>query len=135
MGIRIGYKVVLRQNQDARQKQQHVCRGSCFHPKRTGVYVYTDSSKEFIKAFQEPQWTHDTNTPHRSESNDIAARVVRRVKGRQVLGHGVHGNGNSDATSAHVNFFCARVQRGGPRALWTGVYNTIPDLQTLSHIV
>ena len=42
--------------------------------------VYTDKSREFIKARQDLHWIHDTNTPHRSESNEIAERVVKEKK-------------------------------------------------------
>ena len=42
--------------------------------------VYPDNSREFAKACQDLQWTHDANTSHRSETNGIAERVVRPVK-------------------------------------------------------
>ena len=35
--------------------------------------------KEFMKACPYLQWTHLRNTPHRSDTNKIAERVVRRV--------------------------------------------------------
>ena len=38
--------------------------------------IFTDNSMEFVKACQDLQWT----TPHRSETNGIAERAVRRVK-------------------------------------------------------
>ena len=41
---------------------------------------YADKSKEFIKACQDLQWTYDTKTLHRSDTNGIAERAVRRVK-------------------------------------------------------
>ena len=40
----------------------------------------TDSSLEFGKACEDLSWNHCTSTPHRSETNGIAERVVRRVK-------------------------------------------------------
>ena len=45
-------------------------------PKR----IDTDNSKEFIKACQDLQWNRDTSTTHRSETNGVAKRAVRRVK-------------------------------------------------------
>ena len=44
------------------------------------LHVYTENSKEFIKAFEELQWPHDTSTPYRSETHGVAERAVRRVK-------------------------------------------------------
>ena len=42
--------------------------------------VYTDNSFEFGKACEDLSWNHCTPTPHRSETNRIAERAVRRVK-------------------------------------------------------
>ena len=42
--------------------------------------INTDNSNEFIWAWQDLQWNHDTGTPHRSETNKVAERAVRRVK-------------------------------------------------------
>ena len=42
--------------------------------------IYTDYSMEFGKSYEELSWNHCTSTPHRSETNDVAERVVRRVK-------------------------------------------------------
>ena len=42
--------------------------------------IYTDNSPEFGKACEDLSWNHCTSTPHRSETNGIAERVVRRVK-------------------------------------------------------
>ena len=39
-----------------------------------------DNSLEFGKAFEDLSWNHCTSTPHRSETNAIAERAVRRVK-------------------------------------------------------
>ncbi|MHC4952052.1 MAG: integrase catalytic domain-containing protein, partial [Planctomycetota bacterium] len=43
-------------------------------------HVYTDNSKEFIKAMQELNWPHDTSTPHRPQTNGVIERCVRVVK-------------------------------------------------------
>ena len=42
---------------------------------------YTDNSLEFGKACEDLSWNHCTSTPHRSETNGMAERAVRRVKG------------------------------------------------------
>ena len=42
--------------------------------------IYTDNSIEFGKACEDLSWNHRTSTPHRSETNGIAERVVRRIK-------------------------------------------------------
>ena len=42
--------------------------------------IYTDNSLEFGKACEDLSWDHCTSTPHRSETNGIAERAVRRVK-------------------------------------------------------
>ena len=42
--------------------------------------IYTDNSLEFGKACEDLSWNHCTSTPHRSETNGIAERAVRRVE-------------------------------------------------------
>ena len=42
--------------------------------------MYTDNSVVFGKACVVLSWNHRTSTPHRSETNGIAERAVRRVK-------------------------------------------------------
>ena len=49
-------------------------------PKRNPKDIYTDNSLEFGKACEDLSWNHCTSTPHRSETNGIAERAVRRVK-------------------------------------------------------
>ena len=49
-------------------------------PNRKPKVVYTDNSLEFGKACEDLSWNHCTSTPHRSETNGIAERAVRRVK-------------------------------------------------------
>ena len=41
---------------------------------------FTHNSLEFGKACEDLSWNHCTSTPHRSETNVIAERAVRRVK-------------------------------------------------------
>ena len=49
-------------------------------PDRNPQVIYTDNSIEFGKACEDLSWNHCTSTPHRSETNGIAERAVRRVK-------------------------------------------------------
>ena len=42
--------------------------------------IYTDTSLVFGKACEDLSWNHCTSTPHRSETNGIAERAVRRVR-------------------------------------------------------
>ena len=44
------------------------------------LVIYTDNSLEFSRACEDLSWNHCTSTPHRSETNGIAERAVRRVK-------------------------------------------------------
>ena len=54
-------------------------------PDRKPKVIYTDNSLEFGKAYEDLSWNHCTSTPHRSETNGIAERAVRRVKKVPVL--------------------------------------------------
>ena len=49
-------------------------------PERNPKVNYTDDSLEFGKDCEDLSWNHCTSTPHRSETNGIAERAVRRVK-------------------------------------------------------
>ena len=49
-------------------------------PDRKAKVIYTDNSLEFGKACEVFSWNHCTSTPHRSQTNGIAERAVRRVK-------------------------------------------------------
>ena len=49
-------------------------------PDRKPKVIYTDNSMEFGKSCEDLSWNHCTSTPHRSETNGIAERAVRRVK-------------------------------------------------------
>ena len=53
-------------------------------PDRKPKVIHTDNSLEFGKACEDLSWNHCTSTPHRSETNGIAERAERRVKGRYV---------------------------------------------------
>ena len=49
-------------------------------PNRKPKVIYTNNSLEFGKACEDLSWNHCASTPHRSETNGIAERAVRRVK-------------------------------------------------------
>ena len=49
-------------------------------PNRKPKVIYTDNSLEFGKVCEDLSWNHCTSTPHRSETNAIDERAVRRVK-------------------------------------------------------
>ena len=49
-------------------------------PDRNPKVIYTENSMEFGKACEDLSWNHCTSTPHRSETDGIAERAVRRVK-------------------------------------------------------
>ena len=49
-------------------------------PERKPKVIYTGNSLEIRKACEDLSWNHCTSTPHRSETNGIAERAVRRVK-------------------------------------------------------
>ena len=49
-------------------------------PTRKPSVIYTHISLEFGKSCEDLSWNHCTSTPHRSETNEIAERAVRRIK-------------------------------------------------------
>ena len=49
-------------------------------PNRKPKVIYADNSLEYGKACEYLSWNHCTSTPHRSETNGIAERAVRKVK-------------------------------------------------------
>ena len=49
-------------------------------PTRKPKVIYADNSLEFGKSCEKLSWNHCASTPHRSETNGIANRAVRRVK-------------------------------------------------------
>ena len=51
-----------------------------FEPGQKPLHTYSDNSKEIKLACDQLGYSHDTSTPHRSETNGIAERAVRRVK-------------------------------------------------------
>ena len=63
---------LLRKHQKSLQK--------FLEPNRKPKVIYTDNSLEFGRACEDLSRNHCTSTPHRSETNGIAERAVRRVK-------------------------------------------------------
>ena len=49
-------------------------------PNGKPTVIYTDNSLEFGNACEDLSWNHCTSSPHRSVTNGIAERAVRRVK-------------------------------------------------------
>ena len=51
-----------------------------FEPSKKPKVIYTVNSVEFGKSCEHLSWNHRSSTRHRSETNEIAERAVRRVK-------------------------------------------------------
>ena len=49
-------------------------------PQTKPKHVYTDNSKEFITAMKQLNWTHDTPTPHKPQTNGVVERAARVIK-------------------------------------------------------
>ena len=74
-------------------------------PTRKPKVTYTDNPSEFGKACEELSWNHCTSTPHRSETNGIAERAVRRVKegtSAVLLQSGLNENWWADSLECHT---------------------------------
>ena len=61
------------------KKPREACKSS-WNPIGSLKLFTTDNSLEFGKVCEDLSWNHCTSTPHRSETNGIAERAVRRVK-------------------------------------------------------
>ena len=61
-------------------QETQTCLQKFLEPERNPKVIYTDNSLEFGKTCEDLSWNHCTSTPHRSETNGIAERAVRRVK-------------------------------------------------------
>ena len=61
------------------KKPREACKSS-WNPRGNQKSFCTDNSLEFLKACEDLSWNHCTSTPHRSETNGIAERAVRRVQ-------------------------------------------------------
>ena len=80
------YHKVLSENYESRNNHRHAVGVQDLatqwiqsYPDRKPQVIYTDNSLEFGKACEDLSWNHCTSTPHRSETNGIAERAVRRV--------------------------------------------------------
>ena len=74
-------------------------------PGRKPKVIYTDNSLEFGKACEDLSWNHCTSTRHRSETNGIAERAVRRVKegtSAVVLQSGLNESWWADSMECHT---------------------------------
>ena len=56
------------------------CLQKFLKPNRMPKVTHTDNSLEFGNSCEDLSWNHSTSAPHRSETDGIAERVVRRVK-------------------------------------------------------
>ena len=75
-------------------------------PDRKPQVIYTDNSVEFGKACEDFSWNHCTSTPHRSETNGIAERAVRRGKegtSAVLLQSGLSENWWADSMECYTN--------------------------------
>ena len=70
--------VVSVQTKTSQETQKNLMK--FLEPSRKPKVIYTDNSLEFGKSCEELSWNHCTSTPHRSETNGISERAVRRVK-------------------------------------------------------
>ena len=55
------------------------CLQRVLSPSQKRETILTDNSQEFVGALPDLQWSHDTSTPHRSETKWVE-RAVRRVR-------------------------------------------------------
>ena len=69
----------IRAKQKLHWKPREACKSSWSQTRKPKV-IYTANSLEFGKSFEDLSWNHCTSTPHKSETNEIAERAVRRVK-------------------------------------------------------
>ena len=74
-----------------RQLQAHPCKTKTsqetekslqkyLEPKVSPKVIYTHNFLEFGKSWEDLSWNHCASTPHRSETNGIAERAIRRIK-------------------------------------------------------
>ena len=72
------YAVVVRKTKTSQETQKSLM--MFLEPMTKPKVIYTDKSLEFGKSCEDLCWNHCSSTPHRSETNGIAERAVRRVK-------------------------------------------------------
>ena len=82
-------------------------------PNRKPKVVYTGNSLEFAKACEDLSWNHCTSTPHRSQTNGIAERTVRRAKegtSAVFLQSGLDENWWADSMEWYCSWYLRNVQ-------------------------
>ena len=70
----------IRAKQMLHRRRKRVYESSSSRHKKTKV-IKTDNSRKFGKSSEDLSWNHRTPKPHRAETDGIAERAVRRVKG------------------------------------------------------
>ncbi len=83
MVLLIGCRV-MRRPPKVQQKPKRPFKERSLGPQVKPQHVYTDNSEEFEKALNDLGLSHVTSTPHRPETNGIAERADRRVKGPNI---------------------------------------------------
>ena len=73
----------IRAKRKVLRRRKRVCVNFSSRLKSHKSFNYTDNSLEFGRSCEDPSWHHRTSTLHRSETNGIAERAVRRKKERQ----------------------------------------------------
>ena len=69
------YSCKIKTSQETEKRLRKV-----LEPSKKAKVIYTDNSLEFGKACEDLSWQHRASTPHRSVTNGIAERAVRRIK-------------------------------------------------------
>ena len=69
----------IRAKQRLHKRRKRVYESFSSRPEKPTV-IFSDNSWEFGKSCEDLSWNHRTSTTHRSETNGIAERAVRRVK-------------------------------------------------------
>ena len=80
-------------------------------PDRKPKVIYTDISLECGRVCEDLSWNHCTSTPHRSETNGIAERAVRRVKegtSAVLLQSGLYEQRWADSMDSYCNLRCVQ---------------------------
>ena len=73
------YKIQLLNEFDLIRAERKLLMETERSPEKPKV-IYSDNSLDFGKACDEISWIHCASSPHRSETNGIAERAVRRKK-------------------------------------------------------
>ena len=79
LGHSIDPSISVQKKKKLHRKLKEACKSS-WSPIGSLKSFTRDNSLEFGKACEDLSWSHCTSTPHRSETNGVAERAVRRVK-------------------------------------------------------